>query len=353
MAVCLVMAAALAVTACSSTPNSSSSSAGSSASYGDAMRELVSFDNSGKTLPSNAKIAYLSECVAANSYCQARLTGIQKAADKYHFTFKVYDPNFTPDAQLRQVQDAIAVGYDGYVFMPVNSTEGCAAFRLLKATGKPIANGNSPMCGNADYTPGTVGFVGQQTTEDFHGWADKIFSSCSASCNAIAVGGFVGSDLYTRWEDGIAAARKDHPNVNIVVNQPGNFDASTTLKIVSAALAAHPDVSIVLVHDPDQTKGAASAITSASKTLGSDVKLYAFTANKYAVDQIVAGKWSGAYAVPPIEESYYTAVALMRHMIDKTDTPGWAKLSETPRIVDGPGQAFIDKSDAAKYDPGF
>jgi ABC-type sugar transport system substrate-binding protein len=363
----LLLAAALTLSACGSSstsaaaPSADASSAtsavpvssASASDTGDAMQQLVAFDKLGKKLPKKLKIAYLAECVSANSYCQARLTGIQKAADAYGFTFKTYDPNFTPDTQLREVQDAIAVGYDGYIFMPVNGTEGCSAFRLLKATGKPIANGNSPMCGNADYTAGTVGFVGQQTTQDFTTWADKIFDACTAKCNVIAAGGFIGSDLYTRWEDGITAALKTHPNVKVVINQPGSFDASKTLALVSAGLTAHPDVSIVIVHDPDQTKGAASAITSAGKKLGTDIKLYPFTANKYAVSQIVAGNWAGAYAVPPIEESYYSAVALMRSLIDGKTTTGWAKLSETPRVADGPGQAFLDSSDAAKYDPGF
>ena len=65
--------------------------------------------------------------------------------------------------------------------------------------------------------------------------------------------------------------QSEHPNVKIVVNQPGSFDASKTLALVSAGLSAHPDVSIVMVHDPDQTKGAASAITSAGKKLGTDI----------------------------------------------------------------------------------
>ena len=298
-------------------------------------------------------VAYLAECVTENTYCQARLRGAQQMARKSHVKLTVYDAGFSTSTQLSQVQDAIQKGFDGYVFSPVASATGCADFKLLEATKRPIATINSPMCGNPGYTPGTVGFVGMQTQQFFTEHVENAFKSCKGNCEAVAVGGYVGSDLFTRWENAIKAAQVKYPNVTVVSNQPGNFTASDAFTVVQDALTSHPNVSIVVSSWDDMTRGVASAITASGKIPGKDVRIYSVGGTSYGVQQVKKGAWNETSVLLPIEESAYGFVQLFRDMATGKATPGMTFLAQAPAVTKGPGSIFITRSNASKFHPEY
>ena len=319
----------------------------------DAMQQTLDYLGAGLPDLQGAKVAYLTECAAANAYCQSRLAGAQDMAQKAGIDLTVFDANFDPNTQLTQVQDAVQRGFDGYVFSPVASTSGCADWKQLQATGKPVATINSPMCGNADYTPDTVGFVGMQTETFFQQHAENAFKSCESTCEVVAVGGYVGSDLFTRWQDAIAAAQQKYPNVDVVVNQPGSFDPKTALGVVQDALAAHPDVSIVLSSWDDMTRGVEQAVTAAGKTPGRDVRIYSVGGTKDGVAAVTDGRWTETSVLLPYEESGYGIVQLARTLKTGESTPGFAYLAQAPAVVDGPGSIFVTADNAAQFSPEY
>lgn len=308
---------------------------------------------SAATVPTTRyKVAYLTECVN-NPYCTARLKGIQDAAAKYNVDLKVFDANFNPNTQTQQVQDAVQQGFDGYVLMPVADGPGCAAFKMLQTSGKPVANGNSPMCGNPDYTTGTVGFVAMQTESFFQQHVENAFASCKGDCEAMAVGGYVGSDLFTRWENAIKAASAKYPNVKVVVDQPGDFDPRVALQKTQDALRAHPNIQLVVSSWDDMTRGVEQAITAAGKTPGKDVRIYSVGATKDGVDRVVKGSWNETSVLLPYEESFYPLVQLLRKLVDGQDTPGFTDLAQAPVVVKGPGSIFITADNATSFKPEY
>lgn len=319
----------------------------------DAMKQTLDFLDAGLPNLGEASVAYLAECAAANSYCQTRLAGAEEMAKKAGVKLTVFDANFDPNTQLSQVQDAVQRGFDGYVFSPVASTSGCSDWKQLQATGKPVATINSPMCGNADYTEGTVGFVGMQTESFFQEHVENAFKECESSCEAVAVGGYVGSDLFTRWQDAIAAAEKKYPNVSVVANQPGSFDPKAALGVVQDALAAHPKVSIVLSSWDDMTRGVEQAITAAGKTPGKDVRIYSVGGTKDGVAAVAAGRWTETSVLLPYEESAYGVVQLARKLKTGDSTPGFAYLAQAPAVTSGPGSIFVTADNAAKFTPEY
>ena len=298
-------------------------------------------------------IAYLAECVTENSYCQARLKGAQQMAKKANAKLAVFDAGFTTSTQLTQVQDAIQKGYSGYVFAPVASATGCSDLKLLRATKKPVATVNSPMCGHADYTSGTVGFVGMQTQQFFTQHVENAFASCKSTCEAVAVGGYVGSDLFTRWENAIKTAEGKYPNVTVVSDQPGNFTASDALTVVQDALSSHPNVSIVVSSWDDMTRGVAQAITAAGKTPGTDVRIYSVGGTIYGLQQVKSGAWNETSVLLPVEEAAYGVVQLVRAIATHKSTPGFTYLAQAPAVTRGPGSIFITSSNAAKFKPEY
>ena len=224
------------------------------------VKAVIAYDTDGSAPAKKYRIAYLTECVD-NPYCLARLAGLKDAAKKYGFDFKIFDGNFNPALQAKVVESAVTEGFDGYLFGPAAAQPGCGLWnRLLKPTGKPVVSIDIAMCGDPDYTPGLAATFTMQGPAHFGDSVNNAFKSCTSPCEIAAVGGFVGSDLFTYWENAIKAGEKKYPNVKVVVDEPANFDPRIALKKIQDALLAHPNISVVLSSWDDMSRGVEQAI---------------------------------------------------------------------------------------------
>jgi ABC-type sugar transport system substrate-binding protein len=317
-----------------------------------AAKAVVDYDKSFTTPQKKYRIAYLTECVD-NPYCLARLEGLKAAAKKYGFEFKIFDANFSPATQAKVVENAVTEGFEGYLFGPAAAQPGCGLYnRLLKPTGKPIVSIDIAMCGDPDYTPGLAATLTMQGPYHFDNMMDHAFASCKGSCKVAAVGGFVGSDLFTYWENAIKKAATKYPNVKVVVDEPANFDPRIALKKIQDALLAHPDINIVISSWDDMSRGVEQAVIAGGKTPGTDVSIFSGGATKVGVDKVKSGKWAFTMAYLPYQEAYYGAVALMMALDGK---PINAHIDEAllPEIVNTTGTVFISKANADKYTPVY
>src|ERR1700730_9377886 len=298
------------------------------------------------------RIAYLTECVD-NPYCLARLEGLKAAAKKYGFDFKIFDANFSPATQAKVVENAVTEGFEGYLFGPAAAQPGCGLYnRLLKPTGKPVVSIDIAMCGDPDYTPGLAATLTMQGPYHFNNMLDNAFSSFRGECNVPAVGGFVGSDLFTYWENAIKTAAAKYPNVKVVVDEPANFDPRIALKTLQDALLAHPDINIVISSWDDMSRGVEQAVIAAGKTPGKDISIFSGGATKVGVDKVKSGKWASTMAYLPYQEAYYGAVALMM-ALDGKPINAHIDAALLPEIVNTTGTVFISKANVDKYQPVY
>jgi ABC-type sugar transport system substrate-binding protein len=174
----------------------------------NAVKKAVEFDKAGKKLDKPYRIGYLTECVT-NTYCEARLKGLKDASEKYGFTFKIFDANFNPQAQLKHVQNAVQENFDGYL-SPTADAAGCKMWKdYLVPTNKPVVSLDLTMCGDVTYTPGLAGTVTMQSQPYFDFHIEHAFAeACKgrAECKGVSLSGFAGSDLFARWERQLTTA---------------------------------------------------------------------------------------------------------------------------------------------------
>ena len=137
---------------------------------------------------------------------------------------------------------------------------------------------------------------------------DRAFESCEGNCSVAAVGGFVGSDLFTYWENAIKTAAKKYPNVKVVVDEPANFDPRIALTEIQSALLAHPEINIIISSWDDMSRGVEQAVIAAGKKQGKDVKIFSGGATKVGIAKVKAGTWTQTTAYLPYQEAYYGAV---------------------------------------------
>jgi galactofuranose transport system substrate-binding protein len=346
----LTVAALLATQGCGS-GNDSARPVTGEAPHRSGTLTVLAYD---KTAPKPAKkyrIAYLTECIS-NPYCQTRLKGLQAAAAKYGFEFKVFDANFNPQTQLRLVQDAVAQGFDGYLFAPTAAAPGCTMWKqFLKPTGKPTVTLDVPMCRDADHTTGVAATVTMVRQAYFDAHVDNAFRSCRSSCKVAAIGGFTGSDLFSTWERAVARGKAKFPNVDVVSDQPANYDPRVALRVIGDALRANPDIDLVISPWDDMTRGAEQAIVAAGKTPGKDVRIYSTGATKVGVQRVKQGAWNETSIFLPFEESYYAAVALMMALRGKP-VNAYINEAEMPPVTNL-GSIYVTRHNAPRFKPNY
>ena len=318
---------------------------------GSGAAKVLAYDKTAAKPAKRYRIAYLAECVS-NPYCQTRLRGMQAAAKRYGFEFKTFDANFNPQTQLRLVQDAVAQGFDGYVFAPTAAAPGCTMWKqFLKPTGKTVVTLDVPMCNDADYTPGVAATVTMVRQAFFDAHVANAFRACPATCKVAAIGGFPGSDLFTTWERAVARGKKEFPNVDVVSDQPASYDPRVALRVIGDALRSHPDLNMVISPWDDMTRGAEQAITAAGKTPGKDVRIYSTGATKLGVERVQRGTWNETSIFLPYEESYFAAVALMM-ALDGKPVNAYVNEADMPPVTDL-GSLYVTKQNAAKFRPNY
>lgn len=334
-------------------PSEENAPTGDAVASETAMAETLAFIDAGLPDLDGAEIAYITECATENTFCQVRYQGAQDAAAEMNAKLTLFNAAFDVNTQQSQVQDAVLRGFDAYVYAPVADAPGCANLEVLLETGAPVATINSPMCGNPGYTEDTAGFVAMQTELFFYQHAMNAFATCKEECEAIAVGGFVGSDLYTRWQNAIDRAAKDNPKVTVVTEQPGSFDPAAALGVVQDALQANPNAELVLSSWDDMTRGVEEAIRAAGKTPGKDVRIYSVGGTEYGTERVDTGAWNSTSVLLPYEESYYGVIQAARALTTDEKTVGFTYLAESPRITDGPKTIFITSENASGFNPEY
>jgi galactofuranose transport system substrate-binding protein len=340
----------MAAQGCGSGNGSASVSAGA-AEHHSGTAKVLAFDNTGVKPTAKTRVAYLAECTN-NPYCETRLKGIRAAAKKYGFELKVFDANFSPQTQLQQVQDAVAQGFDGYVFAPTAGAPGCTMWRsFLKPTGKPVVTLDLPMCNDPDYTPGVAATVTMARQAYFNADVDYAFRTCKTQCKVAAIGGPTGSDLFTEWERAIAQAKAKFPNVKVVSDQAANFDPRVALQVIGDALRANPGLDVVISPWDDMTRGAEQAIVAAGRKPGKDVRIYSTGATKAGLQRVKQGAWNETMIFLPFQESYYAGVALMMALQGKP-VNAYVNEAEMPPVTKL-GSLFVTKQMAARYQPNY
>jgi galactofuranose transport system substrate-binding protein len=319
------------------------------------MQQAEKYDEVVGKASEDYKIAVFNTCTDVNAWCQAMYQYQTESADKYGVDVQSFDAAFDPEKQLRQVQDAIAKGgYDGFVLQPVTAAAGCQMMKLLQGTGLPVQGANSPVCEDEDYHEGATGMVSTSTVTYYKDYLATVFDSCGGDpCKAMVIGGVAGQDGWRRLQQAIEETLEDYPNVDVVVEQPGEYDPNTALQITQDGLAAHPDISLILSAYDEMSRGIIKGVESSGRAFGDDLRLYSIGGTPYGLDQVKNGTIVSTIQSDPYPEGYFSLVELVRYLDTGVKTEGWSSTNEWSGITGGPGSPVLTKDNVDQYTPTY
>ena len=114
------------------------------------------------------------------------------------------------------------------------------------------------------------------------------------SYKIIHIQGAMGSAAQIGRSGALDAKVEAEDNWELVDQQTATWSAENAQQIVQAAIDAGKDFNVIYAENDDMAKGATAALDAAniSHGVGGDVIIMGFDCNKYALQNLVDGKWN-------------------------------------------------------------
>lgn len=218
----------------------------------------------------------------------------------------------------------------------------------------PIVDSTRPVCEDDDYHPGTTGMVSTSTEAYYRDYLTYIFDSCNGEpCKAAMIGGVAGQDGWRRLQNALADVSAMYPNVDIVVEQPADYDPNKAYRITQDALTANKDISVFISAYDEMSRGVLQALDEANIKIGPDVRLYSIGGTPYGLTQVKSGNFTSTIQSDPKPEGVFPLVQLVRALDTGVKTEGWSSTGDWDEIQNGPGSEILTAENVDRYKPTY
>jgi ribose transport system substrate-binding protein len=194
---------------------------------------------------------------------QAWVTVWQRHAARYGFTLDVRDPNMNTDAGIRALQGAIAEKPD---LLIVQNPDVQTYARLLK---QAQSAGIKVLQVNMQSATQTDSYVGNDWIEMGRIEAGELAKVCTApgapSHKIVWLAGVQTGAANIFMRTGIDQILKENPSLELVSDQPADYDSEKARQITETVLQQHPDLCGIMGIWDNAEVGAGAAVLAAGK----------------------------------------------------------------------------------------
>jgi ribose transport system substrate-binding protein len=255
------------------------------------------------------KVAFFG-FASANSFAQATWAGVQQAAKQNGVQAKFFDPNFDPQKQVSQMQDALTTGqYQVFVVQANDGNSVVPAVKQAISQGVTVVGEFTPVGSNYNsIQPQVKGmiYVGEAPVTNGHRLGQLGIDACKGlnPCNVAYLQGFKALPLDNARTAAVMQTLRTAPNVKVVASPEGGYTQASGLKAAQDVLSAHPNVNVI-IGSSQAIEGAQQAVKSAGKLPSSPaelakpntIKLIGNGGSCQAVKAVKAGQWFAAYVI--------------------------------------------------------
>lgn len=158
--------------------------------------------------------------------------------------------------------------------------------------------------------------------------------------NIVHLMGVMGTAAQVGRSGALTAKVKKEKKWKLVKSQTANWSAEEAEQIVSSVIASKKKFNVIYAENDDMAKGAVTALDKAgiSHGVGKDVIVIGFDCNRWALEELLAGRWNFDQQCNPFQASY----------IDDIIKNG-AKQKTVIMVEKGFDAKTITKADVEKY----
>lgn len=160
--------------------------------------------------------------------------------------------------QCTQVETLIQEGIDALVLNPVDPDASAPAVDACEEAGIPVITVNTTV--NSDYVSA---HVGSDDVESGRIQMERVIEVCGEDCKVGYVNAVIGHSAQVGREQGYLEVLDEHPGVELVAYDTGNWSGDETMQLVENWLASGKEFDAILCEADCQLVGAYVAVEDA------------------------------------------------------------------------------------------
>ncbi|MCM1561730.1 MAG: substrate-binding domain-containing protein [Butyrivibrio sp.] len=196
--------------------------------------------------------------------------------------------------QQSQVEQFIAQGVDAIILHPSDAVQGATMVDLAAENGIPLVTVNTMT-----ESTNNLAHIGSNDIEAGRLQMERIIEVCGEDCKVAYIDASLGHSAQINRSIGYNEVLEEHPNVELVVHDTGNWSAEESMVLVENWLEAGKEFDAILCMADCQLTGVISAVENAE--LLDQIKLAGMDCEETILEAIKAGKvdcsiWQDGYS---------------------------------------------------------
>ncbi|MFH7336321.1 substrate-binding domain-containing protein [Streptomyces sp. KHY 26] len=252
----------------------------------------TSFLHSGSSSSAEPKMG-LSLSTLNNPFFVQIRSGAQAEAKKLGVDLTVTDAQNDASQQANQLQNFTSSGLDAIIVNPVDSDAASNSVKAADKAGIPvIAVDRGVNKADVDALVASDNIAGGELA------AKTIAEKLGGKGKIVILQGQAGTSAARERAQGFADGLKAYPGIEVVAQQPADFDRTKGLDVMSNLLQAHPDVQGVIAANDEMALGAIKALGSKA---GTSVPVVGFDGTPDGLNAVKAGTLYASVAQQPTQ----------------------------------------------------
>lgn len=190
--------------------------------------------------------------------------------------------------QISDIQDMLAQGAQFLIVAPLNSDGLEPALQAAAAKKVPVLTIDRKV--NASSCKDYLAFVGSNFVQQGTRAADAMIKVTGGNGKVAILLGSSGNNVTTdRTKGFVDRVKEKAPGLQIVAQQTAEFARDKGQAVMEQLISSNPDITAVYAENDEMALGAVTALRSAGKNPGKDVKIVSIDGTRNAVRAIVDG----------------------------------------------------------------
>lgn len=293
--------------------------------------------NASGEAPSSKSIAWVG-ALTPNVYYDNVLCGMKSLAKKNNIDVIDTTPStFSASAQVAALEAAIARKPSGLVVGPAVAVAVTSTLNRAVSQGIPVT-----IVANPVFPVNAITFINADVSQATKLGVDEMARLLPTGGEVAIVALQPNSGIDALRVNGYKAALKSHPSLKLVQTEYSGVNTANASQIVAGIIAAHPQVSGVLVTSGTPTVGVATQVLAAHKT--GKIKVIGYDASPNAVEKLKQGTIQAIVSQLPRKAGELSVQSIMDSAVGKSapKEQNYNPFLITPQNVDTPeGTAAI------------
>jgi ABC-type sugar transport system substrate-binding protein len=190
--------------------------------------------------------------------------------------------------QISDIQDMLAQGAQFLIVAPLNSDGLEPALQAAAAKKVPVLTIDRKI--NSSACKDFLSFLGSNFVEQGKRAADAMIKATGGNAKVAILLGSSGNNVTTDRTNGfVDQIKAQAPGIQIVAQQTGEFARDKGQAVMEQLISSNPGINAVYAENDEMALGAVTALKTAGKNPGKDVKIVSIDGTRNAVQAIVDG----------------------------------------------------------------